>query len=64
MKITETEKRILQNLHLYGYMGKCGSLTQKQRLTALNGLIAKGLLSSSGKITKLGIEISAPSYTK
>jgi hypothetical protein len=60
VNISQTEKRILQNLHLKGCIGKCGSLTKKERETILNGLIKKELLTQRCTLTKLGIEYSAP----
>lgn len=56
--ITVTEKRVLQNLHLRGFMGKMGSMTQPQRLALLNSLISRGLLDKHGNVTQLGIDLS------
>jgi hypothetical protein len=58
MIITETEKRILRNLHLQGKMGKCGALNIKQREVLLRGLIKKGLLKENCTLTDAGIEAS------
>lgn len=61
-ELSQTEIRILQNIHLTGTMGKCGSLTAKQRLSILTGLINKKLLTESLNLTAKGIEQSAPKY--
>lgn len=61
-EISQTEKRILQNIHLTGTMGKCGSLTQKKRLSILNKLIENNLLTERLTLTPKGIEQSAPKY--
>lgn len=61
-QLSQTEKRILQNIHLTGTMGKCGSLTKKQRLSILNKLIENKLLTDRLALTPKGIEVSAPSY--
>jgi len=62
MKITDTEKRILQNLHLKGCTGKMGSLNKDQRGKILKGLQDKGLLDKNCRPTQKGIEVSAPFY--
>ncbi len=59
-EINPNEKRILQNIHLRGTMGKCGSLNKDQRLGILLGLMSKGFLKENMTLTKTGIEISAP----
>jgi hypothetical protein len=56
--ISNSEKRVLQSLHLQGSMGKCGRLNLQQRRNLLQGLIEKGLLDNNGNVTKLGIEMS------
>jgi hypothetical protein len=58
LTITETEKRILKNIHLQGCTGKCGSLNLKQRRELLYGLINKGLLKENLTLTESGIELS------
>jgi hypothetical protein len=64
MKTTETEKRVLQSLHLRGIMGNMGSMKQKERLSLLQGLILRGLLTNDCVVTPLGIEVSAPFYVQ
>ncbi len=61
-QLSQTEIRILQNIHLTGTMGKCGSLTAKQRLSILIDLINKKLLTENVTLTAKGIEASAPKY--
>ncbi len=61
VNITAQEKRILQNIHLTGAMGKCGSITKNERLGILLGLMSKGLLKENMQLTTIGIDISAPS---
>ena len=61
ISITPQEKKILQNIHLTGTIGKCGSLNKSQRLSILLDLMAKGLMRENLSLTQLGIEISAPS---
>jgi hypothetical protein len=56
--LSETEKRILRNLHLLGYMGKCGSLKKEQRLNILQKLISEGYLNTSCNLTPKGIKYS------
>jgi len=61
--LTATEIRVIQNLHLLGYMGKMGSMKIKERRNLLNGLIVRGYLTSSGYVTEKGIEVSRPINT-
>ena len=61
INITEQEKRVLQNIHLTGTMGKCGNMTKDNRLSLLLGLMAKGLLRENMQLTSIGIDVSAPS---
>lgn len=60
--INETEKRVLQSLHLRGCTGSMGSMNHKQRRELLQGLITKGYLNNKAEVTPAGIEISAPKY--
>jgi hypothetical protein len=62
VNISQQEKRILQNIHLLGTMGKCGSMTKQQRLSILLGLMAKGLIRENMTLTDKGIHVSAPSH--
>ena len=57
-ELNTTEKRVLNNLHLLGYMGRCGSLTKKQRTVLLQSLIQRGYLTENCKLTKKGINAS------
>lgn len=57
-QISDTEKRVLQNLHLRGFMGKMGAMKQADRVKLLQGLVAKGLIDANCNVTKLGIEKS------
>jgi hypothetical protein len=61
INITEQEKRILQNIHLTGTMGKCGNMTKDKRLSILLGLMTKGLLRENMTLTSIGIDVSLPS---
>ena len=61
INITEQQKRILQNIHLTGTMGKCGSMKKVERLSILLDLMAKGLLRENMSLTSIGIDVSAPS---
>lgn len=58
--IDKTEKQILINLYIDGKMGKCGSLTLKQRQQVLNGLLNKGLITNACQLTRTGKLISMP----
>ena len=61
--LTEAEIRVIQNLHLLGYMGKMGAMKIKERRNLLNGLIERGYLTSSCNVTAKGIEVSRPINT-
>lgn len=61
INISQQEKRVLQNIHLTGTMGKCGSMTKQTRLSLLLGLMAKGLIRENMTLTSKGIDVSAPS---
>jgi len=58
LTLTETEKRVLQSLHLRGFTGKMGSLNLGQRRKLMFGLVDKGLLTEQCKLTSLGLELS------
>jgi hypothetical protein len=58
MNLTDTEIRVLKNIHLKGCMGKCGALNIKQREKLLLGLIEKGLLRENMTLTEKGINES------
>lgn len=60
MKLTDTEIRVLRSLHLRGCMGKCGSLTAKQRGQILTNLISYGYLTERMNLTRAGINASTP----
>ena len=62
--LTETEVRVLRNLHLTGGTGKMGSLNLAKRRLLITGLVKKGLLSEDCVVTKKGIEVSAPFYNE
>lgn len=64
MKPTKTELQILISIHLRGYMGKMGSMSSKERLKLLKGLVKKGWLTENATLTKEGIEVSKPSANK
>jgi len=55
VQLTDTEKRVLRNLHLLGYTGKMGNMTAKKRGELLQGLISKGMLDKNCRPTKAGI---------
>ena len=61
-ELSDTEIRILQSLHLQGHMGKCGSLSRKDRKAILLKLINSGHLSEHCNLTQKGIDASAPKY--
>lgn len=61
-RLTETEKRVLINLHLRGITGHMGSMNKKQRLSLLNGLVSKGYMNSNCALTEKGIKATRPSY--
>lgn len=63
MTLTETEKRIIRNLHLRGIVGSMGKMKSKDRLKLLQGLIDNGYLNSKCEPTKKGIEATAPFST-
>lgn len=56
--IIKNRKTVLKNYQLFGYMGKCGSLSKKQRGALLNDLISKNLLDCNCKLTKNGLEVA------
>lgn len=62
MELTPTEKRVLQSIHLQGHTGKMGSMNLQKRRELLQGLIEKDLLDKNGKVTELGIELTAPKF--
>lgn len=62
--LTDTEKRVLQNLHLKGYTGPMGNMKLAQRRKLMCGLVDRGFLDKNGVPTKLGIEVSAPFYNQ
>jgi len=59
-KLNEQELRVLRNIHLLGYMGSMGNMNKKERQQFLQTLITKKVLTTSGRLTPLGIELSAP----
>lgn len=62
MKLSETEIRVLRNLHLKGCTGKMGSLNLAARKKLLFGLVDKKLIDQRCNLTALGIELSKPNY--
>jgi hypothetical protein len=62
LSVTATEKRVLQSLHLQGHMGKMGSMKLAERRSLLLNLITKGLIDQNGKLTELGVYVSAPKF--
>ena len=54
--MTTTEHRILLSLHLSGYMGKCGGMSQRERKKTLEKLISEGYLNTSCQVTPKGVE--------
>lgn len=61
---TETEKRVIMNIHLRGCTGKMGNMNQKQRGELLQGLISKGMLDKNGNPTPKGINEAKPDFLK
>lgn len=64
VKLSETEKRVIINIHLRGCTGSMGSMTAKQRGELLQRLIDKGMLNSNGNPTPAGIYAAKPDYLK
>lgn len=64
MILSETEKRVVINLHLKGCTGKMGSMNRKQRRDLLEGLISKGMIDKNCNPTPAGIEAAKPDYLK
>lgn len=56
--LSNTELRMLRNLHLRGVIGRSGSLTLAQRRKIFQKLINEGYLTKTGQVTKKGINIS------
>lgn len=49
--LSETEKRVLMSFLMQGTTGRMGSMTKKQRLDVLNGLVEKGYLDKNANVT-------------
>lgn len=63
MKISNQEKKVLQQLHQQGFV-RWGPMKKNKRIKILNTLIEKGLITNMGLPTSLGIYVAKLEFSK